>query len=215
MLSNLLFAVCPKVIALIIGAYYYRYLSTPFRLILGIVLLGALTETGAFLYNLTLHISNAWIFNIYMISEFGLYCAAVWYFFPANIRKLVPVIFIADFSVWVYQIARHSVFEFSIISLITGALLISVLYFVVLVLNILHSDQALSKNPLFWLSVSILLYYVCGIPAMSTITEQIDAYVHKRVNIPMININNLLNATSNLLTGYCFYLLGKQKQLPL
>lgn len=214
MLIDLLVAVCPKIVALAIGVYYFRYLSVPYRIVFCIILLGGITETGGYLYNVFLHISNAWIFNIYMISELGLYCAAAWYFFPANIRKLVPVIFIADFSVWVYQITRHSVFEFSIISLITGALLISILYFVVLVFNILHSEQGLSKNPLFWLSVSILLYYVCGIPAMSTITEHIDAYVHKQVNIPMININNLLNATCHFLTGYSFYLLGKQKQLP-
>lgn len=215
MLGSLLIAVCPKILALIVGGYYFRVLTPPYRLIFFVTLLAGLVEIAGVLIYKVFHVPNAWIFNIYMIIEFSVYCIAAMHFLPNGVRKYIILAMLTGWSIWIYQIVRHSIVEFSVFSLVSGSLIIDVLYISILVLNTMHSSSALSKNPLFWLSISVVLYYVCDIPYMTVLTDTMNNYMHKKINMPSLDINNILNCITHLLVAFSFLLIGKQKDIAI
>lgn len=202
--------ILPKIIALLIGCYYFRYLSEPYRIILYLIVAGILFETAGYFIGHYYQV-NLWLFNIYMLVEVFMYCYAAKYFLPRSVSKVLPWLVAGDVAVWIYQIVKYSIFQFALVTLITGALIISVIYIIILTLNTMHSSKGLVKNPLFWLCISIVLYYVCDIPYMTIFAEKLNNYMHKNVSMPMVDVNNILNTVSNLIVAFCFLLIGRQK----
>ncbi len=211
MLTTLLIAIIPKILGMLIGGYYFRYLPVPYRLIMLIMLLGIIVESAGAFIQLRYHVSNAWVFNIYMIIEFSLYCVTGYFFLPAGVSRLALPGALLGWIVWIYQMVRHSIFNFSIVALISGSLIIDVLYLSVFILNAMQATGSLLKNSLFWLSGSVILYYVCDIPQMTVIADTVNTYMHKTINMPSFDINNVLNFVSNAMVVFSFILIGRRK----
>lgn len=177
-----------------------------------ISILGVLAETYGKAFWIMYHQPNSWIFNIYMIIEFALYCAAAAYYLPAFIRRLLPYIVGLQAIVWLTQIVRFSIFQFANFSLVVGSLILTVLYMVILVTQTMHATRALVKNPLFWLCISVVLYYACDIPAMTKFTTEVEAYVNKNTAEIHVDINQTFSNISCIAICFCFLLTGLQKR---
>ncbi len=66
---SLIYVLIGEIFAIVIGVVYWPYLSRPYRMVLALAMLGLICEVAGFSINRFLHVSNAWLFNLYMPFE--------------------------------------------------------------------------------------------------------------------------------------------------
>ena len=212
-MSSLLF-LPGKVFALIIGAFYSKYLPLPYRLVLVLIAVALLCESYGYYLSHFLHKSNAWVFNFYMLVEVWLLGISAVYFVISNkIKKSFFILLIANTIIWLVVIATNSIYVFANASMVSSCCVITIMYIVVLYTRCLFIDQSILKQPIFWVSISTIIYYACDIPYMGLHNYLVQH--SPALGVQLANINMVLDRIRYPLVAISFILLGRRKQVGL
>ena len=206
-----LFFLVGKLFALTIGCYYFRVLPKPYKLILIVVLLATFCEGYGFYMNYYLHIkNNLWLFNLYMFFEAALLgIAAIYLVKNRRIKFIFLLLLVVNASIWCEVIHIHTVYLFASTSMITGSAILTLIYIIVLFDNSLFARNNILNQPVFWLSISNILFFGCDIPFMGLqnfLSEEMP-----KLGTKLVNINDILDGIRYPLVGISFLLLGKNK----
>lgn len=206
----LLYFLLGKVFALTAGAYYFKWLPRPYRLVLYLTAIAIFCEWYGFYLHKYLKEQNAWLFNLYMPIEVWLMGIAGIYFLQnKNTKKFFIFLLFLNSIIWIVSLYKNTIYEFANLSMICGCILLTALYFLVLLDNSIFSTKGILKQHVFWLSLSSLLYFGGDIPFMGLhnyLSENILP-VAKKLTI----INDILDVIRYPLVAVCFILLGRQK----
>src|ERR1700733_2555131 len=106
-----LFFMIGKIFTIIFGLYYLKVLSIPYKLTLILVTLAAFCECYGYYISIFQHMSNLWLFNIYLIAEEWLLGVAAIYL-VSNIRTKTwfMVLLIVNSIFWIYTITVYSLY---------------------------------------------------------------------------------------------------------
>ena len=72
-MSSIFFFLPGKVFAFIVGAYYFKYLPQPYRLVLLLIAIASFCDSYGYYLSQYTHSYNAWLYNLYMIVEAWLF----------------------------------------------------------------------------------------------------------------------------------------------
>ena len=199
--------------ALVIGAYYYQYLSRAYRVVLLLALIALVSEVAGQYIRHNLHEHNVWLFNLYMPLE-PLFLGVVSIDLVGSrfYKKLVYCFIILNFIIWGIELYRNSLDSFASFSMICGCFLLVGIYTYTLFFISMHNNSTLIKIPSFWLCLSVILYFGCDIPYMGMFRYW---PTYKTAIIKFSNINQLLNFIRYPLVAICFIMAGNQKRLEL
>jgi hypothetical protein len=157
-----------------------------------------------------MHQHNVWLFNMYMPVEVLMLGWASLSFIKTNIGKIWVMIFLGvNFSIWLFEIIIHSIENFASLSMICGCFLLVAVYTSILFSDIIFNNKVLVKEPVFWLSLSTILYFACDIPYMGMFHYWTP---YKLTMISLYNINQILNFIRYPLVAVSFLLAAKQNK---
>ena len=203
-----------KIFALILGGYYFRILSNPYKIVLFLTGIATISETSGYYISYILHDSNAWLFNIYMILEVWLMGLAAFYLIQNTISKYILItLILTNTAFWVYNIYSYSIYKFASTSMILGCIIMTIIYIMVLISNSLFISKNIFSQPVFWLCLSSLLYFGGDIPFMGLHNYLFEK--NPKLGDQLVNINTILDIIRYPLLGISFILLGRQHSKPL
>jgi len=198
-----------EIIAIITGLLFWKYLSRPFRLVLILTVLGFICEISGYVITKFFHKHNAWIFNIYMpLEPLLLGIASIDFVRGPNYKKVVWPFLLINFAIWIFELYHDSIYIFASFSMICGCFLLVCLYISVLFKAIIFNNKILIKEPLFWLCLSIILYFGCDIPYMGVLRY----WPRYKSSVHLTNINQILNFIRYPLVAVSFILAARQKK---
>ena len=203
-----------KLFALIVGGYYFRYLSRPYKLVLALIALAFFFESyGAYIIS-HLHHANVWLFNCYMLIDSWFMGSAAIYLVTERKIKKVFIVLLAVYSVvWFVDIGVNSLYKYANMTMVFGLIILTVIYLIVLFSNSVFTSKSMLKQPVFWVSVSTILYCACDIPYMGLYNYLL---LHSpSLSLKLFYINLVLDVIRYPLAAVSFILLGRQKQLVL
>lgn len=180
------------------GLYYFRRLSKPFRLFFLINVVALFVETIGHFISYTLQKPNLWLFNIYLFVDPILYLSLAGFFVREYLKKYLYLMCLGNLVVWAYLIYRNSIFNFAYFSLVLTALIITFIYTFILIDNTMRSSKGVAKDPLFWLCLSIVSYYACDIPFMSTLALEASAFIKTAAHMHTFDVNDVLGVVSQV-----------------
>ncbi len=209
-MSSVYFLLPGKIFSVFIGVYFFKYLSRPYKLVLLLIAIALFCESYGYYISKYNHAHNAWLFNIYIIVEVWLLGISATYLINSTKIKNIFLLLLATNSlIWIGIILQYSIYVFANVSMVVGCCFITVIYVIVLYTNSLFSDKAALKQPVFWLSVSTILYFACDIPYMGLHNYMIQ-YMPS-VSKKLGNINTILDIIRYPLVAISFILLGLKK----
>lgn len=195
-----------KIFAIAIGAIYIRALSTAHRLLLLQVVLAVITELTAWYLAAAYKANNMWVFNIYVIIEFWLLLMAGRGFIASRSVKtgIVYSIILISF-IWTVEVFFQGFKKWPTKTVTIGCILIMIVYFKALFDQVLFSKMPPYKLSIFWLSLSLILFYGCVLPFMALYNffSVYYAEISRVLQDYMINIVNFLRYP---MMGIAFYL---------
>jgi hypothetical protein len=157
-------------LATFIGVYYYRYLNGFFKLILIQTVFAVLSYFSAYAVihyqtSNNLPANNHWLYNIYIVIEFVLLLMAGYVFFQtSNARKAILLGTTCFISIYITEITLDGFWQLANISLVTGGLILVVVYQFILVTSLRASSPSVIMVPELWACVGISLYFACNVP---------------------------------------------------
>lgn len=188
--------------------YYYKILPKAYKLILiHVIIITSCEIAGNYLsYG---NKNNSWVFNIFWIlPELVLMSWAGAYLIPnRTIKRTIPFLVVLGLVLWAGSIYINGINTFANYYFLYVCLVLIVIYLSVLLGNLFDAAN-ISKQPFFWLSLSVLLYFSCDLPYFGLHSLLIDKYpvmAHR-----LYNINTVLNFIRYPLVAVSFYMLGKQ-----
>ena len=200
-----------KVFALIIGLCYFRFLGKSYKIILLLVAIASICESYGYYLTHFLLMSNAWLFNLYMIIEVWLMGAASIYLIDnRTLKKVFFFGILLNTIVWVFFICSSSIYVFANIPMICGCSLIMIIYTIVLFRSSLFSGQTTFMQPVFWVSISTILYFGGDIPYMGLHNYLVSN--NPSLGIRLANINTVLDVIRYPLVAISFILLGRNSR---
>ena len=200
-----------KLFALIVGGYYFKCLTRPYRLVLYLIGIAAISESYGYYIMKHLHEHNIWLFNFYLVAEAWLMgMAAVQLLIVPWLKKVFLMLLVIGSIIWVLNVVRNSIYVFASLSMVYGLILLTVMYLAVLFTNSVFKNKNILVQPVFWLAISTILYCACDIPYMALHNYLItNAPV---LSAKLISINDVLDIVRYPLVAISFILLGRQKQ---
>jgi hypothetical protein len=126
------------------------------------------------------------------------------------LKRIFLFFLILNIIIWIINIAANTIYVFATISMIIGCAIMVMLYIILLLNNILFNSNVL-KQPIFWLSLSSILFYGCDIPYMG-----MNVYLSTHMPamaLQLSKINFILDIIRYPLVAISFILLGRQKQV--
>lgn len=197
---------------MVLGMLYYNRMPLPYRLLFWINVLGLFVESSGHFISHNLHQANLWLFNIYLLVDVAINIYLARFFVRPAVSKFIPLLIFIHVLVWMYVVHENSFVNFAYMSLVAASLIITILFLFILIDKVMHSDVGLTKDPLFWLCLSMILYYACDIPYMSTLAFDANDFIHRNNYLHGIDINDILNAASPLLYVFSFVLCAHQRK---
>jgi len=203
-----------KLFALIVGLIYYKYLPRTYKLVLCLIAIASFCESYGYYIGHHLKEHNAWIFNFYMLIELWIMGLAAYFIVKNNRIKIFFVsLLVTNTVIWVICITRSSIFSYANIAMVFNLVSLSIIFGIVLLTNSLFNKEDMIKQPIFWLSVSTIIYCACNIPYMGM-------YSYLLAHTPVLakqlfKINGILDIIRYPLVAISFILLGRQKQVVL
>lgn len=207
----LFLVVLPKVIVFCVGLLFFRKLSIPYRLLIFANLLSLCIEYAGYYIGHTMGKPNLWLFNIYMPVDVALDMWIASFFLRPQIKRWLPFILGAYVCYWGILVYQDTLYNFVFAALVADAFLQTILFMFILVDNTMNSASSISKNPLFWLCMSLMLYYAGNIPFISTLTIKANDLILQKVTY--ITINDILGLICASFTITSFVLCGRQNKL--
>ena len=211
---DLFYILIGKLFALITGGYYFRFLSLPYKLVLFLIAIAASFECSGYYIAMHLHEPNSWLFNLYiLIDVFFMGSAAILLIDNRKTRRLFMVFIFIDSIIWIMDIITNSIYEFANFAMVCNLIFSTIMFLIVLFSNSIFHSKKMLKQPVFWLSVSTILYSACDIPYMGLHNYLI---IHAPVlSNELFTINTVLDIVRYPLVAISFILLGRQKQVAL
>ncbi len=207
----LFLVVLPKVIVCCVGLLFFRKLSMPYKVLLGANLLALCVEYAGYFIGHTMKQPNLWLFNFYMPVDVALDMWLASFFLRPRIKKWLPVVLWGYICYWGVLVNENTIYNFAFAGLVADAFLQTTLFMFILVDNTMNSASNISKNPLFWLCMSLILYYAGNIPFISTLTIKANDLILPKKTY--VTINDVLGVVCALFTLTSFILCGKTSQL--
>ncbi len=205
----ILLALPGKIFALGVGIYYWARLPLLYRLIFLQVAMAFITESvGGYLG--FQHKHNLWIFNLYNLSDLVLtgWCGRL----LLNRYKYSYVVtyFLAFLIVWwVIEIYDFGIHHFASMFFTLSCIVLVCVYVVVLFSNSMFTKK-IFREPAFWLSVSVILYFGCCLPYFGLYNYLIAEQAAMAKKLMMIN--RVLNFLRYPLIGIAFITAAKQQE---
>ena len=208
-MRSLLWALPGKILALVAGIYYYRRLQFEYRLILLQVALAFIAECfGEYL--IFQHQYNTWSFNIYILADMLLtgWCARL---LLAKYKYSYLVTYMLAFLTvwWVIEIYDHGIFHWATL-FFTGSCVLLVSLYIVVLFNKLLFTKKIIKEPAFWLSISVILYFGCCLPYFGMLNYLVSEKSTAAKQLWVIN--RWLNFSRYPLIAVCFITAGMQQK---
>lgn len=204
-MQSLLLILAGKIIAIVIGLCFFKFLSKPYRLILVQVIFALLCEWGAQFIVKHYHRNNIWVFNIYLLVEVWLIGLAGRLLLRNKlIQKFVLPVLILATLIWCSNIYFSGMADFANWCFVASSLILIVLYFIVLFDNALFSSQKIITQPVFWLSFSIIIFFGCDLPYFGIRNYLVNK--HSDIELKVDYINYILNFIRYPLVAISFIL---------
>lgn len=157
---NILIEVC----CLIAALYFLRNDNAMFsRITIAYLVVVCLTEISGLIFTKTVHQSNAWIYNIFIIFEaayisYGLYVALKSFTKKSLVICIIPMAIFC--GTYLFELNKHGFFKFNTLTVNIYSVffvIISLIYFHLLVKQ--KNPIILKINPQFWWVTAVLFYY--------------------------------------------------------
>lgn len=175
------------IIALCMGIFVFRYLN-PFQRIFFFQLLSSSIvfiwgNVINFISNTySLHLSNHWLYNLYMPIEAGLLVFAAFEYFRTNRWKyLIGLGYVAFLSAFITEISINGLNTFSNHGYIAESALLLLLFLLVLYIHFTKGDNDWKSSPTTWISLGIVLYFGGAVPYLSFM--QYLQISHPKINL--------------------------------
>jgi|GEM_PF-1243620 len=173
-MHSLLVIIAGKLIALIIGIFCFKFLFRALKIIFIQVFVALLCECYAKYLVVSfnhssinnLHIyNNTWVFNIYMLIEFILLSLAGRLLLGTKLFRIgIPVVIVLQTILWGVNIYVKGMNQFASWSFICGSIIIVAIYIAILFQHSLFTKQNILTQPVFWLCMSVILFFGCDVP---------------------------------------------------
>jgi hypothetical protein len=197
-------------ISISVGAIYFRSLPQPYRLVFFLTVLAAITEVCGHYISHTLGKPNLWLFNFYIIVEtWVLGLVAISFIRDKLLRQIFFALLVIFSGVWLFFVIKNSIYAFANIPLVLGAIMMVVMYVTALVTNMLFTDKQIYKQPLFWLCLSVMLYFGCVVPVVALFNYLVEKMPVLGRKLGMIII--VLTIVRYPLVAVSYLLLGREK----
>lgn len=205
----LLFAV--KFIPLILGSYYWRSLSLPYKLAYLQVIVALCAELTGWCIAHFLHKYNLWVFNIYRITELLLLGMAAFYLFQdKQMKRNVILLIILSSLIWIVSIYKHGILVFDPLCLCCVGLILVIIYLMILFKKVWTTNDEITKSAVIWLCLSVIIFYCCIIPYYG-LFNYLNNNHRELSKLFLHTIVYGLNYVRYPLVGFSFYLLQREK----
>jgi hypothetical protein len=189
-------------IPLFYGVKYYKKLSKSFKWFVWFFVFASIIEVFSRLFAIWFH-NNLPLSHLFTVVEFIMLI----YLFKSKIHfknnVYFSIIFLFLFSAFLDAFYWHSVFQFNSVARALESLILVCISLYFYYINIHQiTTESLFKNPMFWLSTSVLIYFSVGFFYFMT-----KSFIEKNDNILndlADNINAFINIISNLLFAKSF-----------
>ena len=204
----LFFLVLPKIVAILLGIAFFRLLPRLYVLLLFQSVLALICESYGYYLGDILHQNNVWIFYYYTLIECWLIGIVGYQLLKKNsLQKVAIMLLFICTIIWLYDLMSLGIKIMSNRFLVSYGIVTVLIYIGVLSTRAFETSSLL-KNPIFWISVSFILYFGCTIPYFGLWNYLIDNSM--RLANSLFNILLVLNIIRYPLIGLSFYLYGKQ-----
>lgn len=153
---------------------------------------------------------NTWLFNLYIPVDFGCVLLAATAFLPSRARRYLPICGGLYLASWLLCICTSGIHAFANWAFLTGCLLLTLIYLIVLFQSSL-SDAIPGRRNIYLLCFGILLYYAGSIPLFGMLNYLIRVYP-KTAKLLYGNINWGLSLARYLLI--LLYFLSHARKQP-
>lgn len=186
-------------IPLIIGLILFRYLNKPQKILLYLIIFGSSVE----LVSLTTNMQNLWVYNIFDIVEFTLLMLMFkLIIFESQLKNIFIPLIITNILIRVLLVFLDvdSIYNIkSYFTLITNAIIIILSMRELLAIS-LKGQKLLLQNPLFWILISLLIYF-----ATTIFVNFISFLVEAEKLYSIYIIHSIANLLANMFFTYAFY----------
>lgn len=199
------------VIPVIIGFIHFKKLNKPFKIFYFYILFGVLGEITASLLKTYLG-NNLPGLHVYTFFEFAFLISFYFFDFYKTfpVKKYILTVFVFLIIVLLDAFYINSIYEFntlasSVLNIIM--VLFSVLFFYRSLNNV--SEKSIFKNPMFWISATVLFYYSTRFVWYLMSNYLIENYLE------IAQISNVFHALINIISkityAYAFIVFSKEK----
>ena len=156
-----------KVLALVIGLMFFRQLTPPFRLAMLQVFLGMMAEvTGRYIV-VRYHAHNLWLFNYYWLAELWVVgLAGILLLKNVRLRAAFTLLLLIPSLIWLVLIYRNGI-DVHPSPALTAIATALVVIFITVLLQLSFNTEKLAIQPVFWLCLSVLLFFGGYLPYYS------------------------------------------------
>ena len=161
----LLFLIIGKVISIAIGLIYYKRLSVAFKITLFQVVIAAIAEIYGYYLSTSIHSNNnLWFFNLYWLFELWIVgYAAMNIVSHTRVKTVILSLLVITSIIWAANVYNQSLQLYATWGISAICITLVVVYFIVL-FNNLFATQRIISDPIFWLSISVVLFFGCLLP---------------------------------------------------
>lgn len=209
----LVFSVVDKVLILSIAIYYARYLSTAYWLIVLQVAIAIFCDSyGKYLVYHNQY--NTWLYNYYMLAELWLTGSAAVYFIKKKILKQgVLFALLLVNMIWIIEVFHYGIIRFATNTFMSLCVVLIIIYTGVLFNRSIFTNKSIIKQPVFWLALSVILYFGCDLPYLGLNNYLVKMSMSMAEKLFLIN--QLLDITRYVLIGIGIFLHGYQHKKAL
>ncbi len=148
-----------------------------------------------------------------LFEVYSLGIAAIWLITNRKLKLLYSVLLVIDTIYWIINIKLATLYLFASSAMIFGCIILSFMYIVILFREELFFSINIFSQPIFWLSISTILYFAGVIPIMGLHNFLTEKMPNVGANLEYINL--VLDIIRYPLVGISFVLLGRNKPLLL
>lgn len=198
-----------KILGIIIGAYHFKQLSFPFRILYFQVCIALVIEIIGAYIALVLREHNIWLFNTYLLFETGLVLTpAILLLNNPKLKKAAWALLATSPLAWIVNVYHTGIHSIANWHFLTYCIIAIITYLFLLFDSGIFNGKKLRQQPVFWIALSALVYFACMIPY-----KGFETYLFAndmKMARTLFNINAGLGFLRYLFLAISFYILGNE-----